>query len=58
MAHLVKFPSSGHSPSHTADLMRDAYKDIPADTVHKLWQLYSTDYTLFSYPYPEGLGAR
>ena len=36
--------------------MRDAYRNISSETIHKLWELYSVDYAMFNYPYPDDLG--
>ena len=59
---MVKFPQSYYaSPAEqskkTSDVMRDAYRNISSETIHKLWELYSVDYAMFNYPYPDDLGS-
>ena len=61
IADIVKFPQSYYaSPAEqskrTSDVMRDAYRNISSETIHKLWELYSVDYAMFNYPYPDDLG--
>ena len=62
IADMVKFPQSYYaSPAEqskkTSDVMRDAYRNISSETIHKLWELYSVDYAMFNYPYPDDLGS-
>ena len=51
----VKFPQA---PSHqvlarTKEVLNKFYSNISAEVIHELWELYSVDYTMFGYNYPQ-----
>ena len=57
ISHLVSFPkgTAVDGKGKTTQVMQDYYKTVPAELIHQLWELYSVDYSMFGYPYPDVL---
>lgn len=52
MLHFPDRPHSGKRPP-TADILRSRFANISSEDVHKLWELYSVDFAMFGYQYPD-----
>jgi hypothetical protein len=54
--HKVKFPPGSAASSRgakTSSLVRREYSKLPAEDVHRLWQMYALDFRMFGYKYPD-----
>ncbi len=53
--HLIKFPRANRISGRpkTADILKQSYKNISSEDIHRLWEIYSVDYAMFGYPYPD-----
>ena len=52
--HLLNFPEKPRSKtSKTVDILKSMFANISSEAIHDLWRLYSVDYSLFGYPYPD-----
>lgn len=51
----LKFPRSNKNPRlpKTSEMLQKSYSKLDPELVHKLWELYSVDYAMFGYKYPE-----
>ena len=50
---VISMPPSRISGTRTSDLMAKYFANITSEQLHKLWQVYSTDYNMFGYSYPD-----
>ena len=53
--HIVKFPKANRysNAPRTADILEKYFSKLSSREVHALWKMYSVDYTMFGYPYPD-----
>ena len=50
--HLIDFPERPNT-FKTSDVLKAVFSNISSEQVHNLWKLYSVDYSMFGYPYPD-----
>ncbi|ELT90323.1 hypothetical protein CAPTEDRAFT_133491, partial [Capitella teleta] len=50
---LVDIPKKPTSRESTAHALTRSYADISSDDIRALWQIYSIDYKMFGYEYPD-----
>ena len=52
--HLVSFPAYPlrKGPS-TSEMLSEAYTNVSSHDIHKLWEMYSIDFAMFQYDYPD-----
>lgn len=57
MKDTIKFPprNATYKRKKTGDMLADYYNKIPSEDLKKLWKIYSVDYKVFDYQYPEFL---
>ena len=53
--HMIRFPKRPYSAKRprTADILRASFTNISSEDIHKLWELYSVDFAMFGYEYPD-----
>ena len=49
----LRFPVSNKKGTKTADELKAFFANTSLERIHKLWQLYSVDYDMFGYDYPD-----
>lgn len=54
ISHIVSFPTKTHSRSRTSkELVAEQFANISRSDIRRLWEIYSVDFNLFDYEYPE-----
>lgn len=48
----VAFPTVDRPTVKTSEILAEKYSNISAADIYRLWKLYSIDFKLFDYPYP------
>jgi chondroitin 4-sulfotransferase 11 len=50
--HLINFPERPNTPK-TGNVFKSIISNISSEQIHNLWKLYSVDYSMFDYSYPD-----
>jgi len=55
VSNIIKFPVANRIKGRprTTDILQKSYANISTEDIHKLWELYSVDFAMFGYSYPE-----
>ena len=55
VSDIISFPKgkANNGKGKTTRVISSYYNDISSELIHQLWELYSVDYSMFGYPYPD-----
>ena len=58
ISDVIRFPKANRLPGRpkTADILQQTYANLSSVDIHRLWETYSVDFSMFGYPYPDFSG--